>query len=244
MPASAVPPHGCLAIIAMVTSLLAGMLAALLYSFLTITLRANQNVTGLALTIFGTGFGNLVGEDIGKCRRWLRGGESEYEGCLYRQPAFLQELPVVGRLLFSYNYLVYLGIGPAVVPWAWYLNRSRSGLYLRSVGETPGTADAAGINVTRYKYLSTCVGGGICGLGGMYVVMAQQQGGAFTTARERQGLDRGGAGHLRHLESLPGPHWQSGVRWTVGAAALHRLGRGPSGPRSTTSCPMRPRCWC
>ena len=87
----------------------------------------------------------------------------------------LKDLPVVGKLLFSYNYLVYLGIGTAIV-LAWFLNRSRTGLNLRSVGENPGTADAAGINVTRYKYLSTCVGGGICGLGGMYVVMAQQQG--------------------------------------------------------------------
>ena len=80
-------------------------------------------------------------------------------------PAFLQELPVVGRLLFSHSIFTYLGIALAVA-MGLYLHRSRSGLYLRAVGESPATADAAGISVTRYKYLATVIGGGISAVGG------------------------------------------------------------------------------
>ena len=71
--------------------------------------------------------------------------------------------------------MVYLGIILAIV-LAWFLGRSRAGLNLRSVGESPATADAAGINVTVYKYLATCIGGGICGLGGLYIVMNSANG--------------------------------------------------------------------
>lgn len=163
------------AAIATVCAFLCAAFGAFLYSVLTITLRANQNVTGLALTIFGTGFGNLVGEAMGNAAGGFVAVSQNTKNVFIGGIPVLKDLPVVGKLLFSYNYLVYLGIGTAIV-LAWFLNRSRTGLNLRSVGENPGTADAAGINVTRYKYLSTCVGGGICGLGGMYVVMAQQQG--------------------------------------------------------------------
>ncbi len=75
-----------------------------------------------------------------------------------------------GRLLFSYGFMVYLAIVLAVVLQL-FLNRTRPGLNLRAVGENPATADAAGINVTRYKYLATCVGAGISGLGGLYYTM-------------------------------------------------------------------------
>ena len=135
-------------VIAIAASFLAGALAALLFSFLTITLRANQNVTGLALTIFGTGVA--------------------FNGSPF--PVFLQELPVVGRLLFSHSIFTYLGIAMAVA-MGLYLHRSRSGLYLRAVGESPATADAAGISVTRYKYLATVIGGGISAIGGMVYIM-------------------------------------------------------------------------
>ena len=136
-------------VIAIAASFLAGALAALLFSFLTITLRANQNVTGLALTIFGTLKGAFNGSPF---------------------PVFLQELPVVGRLLFSHSIFTYLGIAMAVA-MGLYLHRSRSGLYLRAVGESPATADAAGISVTRYKYLATVIGGGISAIGGMVYIM-------------------------------------------------------------------------
>lgn len=164
-------PIGWVAIlIAIVCAFLCGVLGALIYGFLTITLRANQNVTGLALTIFGTGFGNFFGEvmhlSVGS---YVAVGDVTKKAFSAGIPV-LSGIPVVGKLLFSYNVLVYLAIALALV-LAWFLGRTRQGLNLIAVGESPATADAAGINVTRYKYLATCIGGGIAGLGGMYIVM-------------------------------------------------------------------------
>ena len=163
-------------LIAMVCAILCAAFGALIYSVLTITLRANQNVTGLALTIFGTGFANFLGEAIGNTAssRYMAVGNVTKNAFNSGIPV-LQDLPVVGKLLFSYNFMVYLGIVVAII-LAWFLGRSRAGLNLRSVGESPATADAAGINVTVYKYLATCVGGGICGLGGLYIVMNSANG--------------------------------------------------------------------
>lgn len=163
------------AVIATVCAFLCAAFGALLYSVLTITLRANQNVTGLALTIFGTGFGNLVGEAMGTAAGGFVAVSQSTKSVFNGGVPVLQDLPVVGKLLFSYNYLVYLAVLVAVL-LSLFLNHSRLGLNLRSVGENPGTADAAGINVTACRYLATCIGGGISGLGGMYIVMAQQQG--------------------------------------------------------------------
>ena len=88
---------------------------------------------------------------------------------------YLEDLPVVGKLLFSYNFLVYLAAACTVI-LAYFLFKTKAGLNLRAVGENPATADAAGINVTLYKYLATCIGGGICGLGGLYIVMNSANG--------------------------------------------------------------------
>ena len=82
----------------------------------------------------------------------------------------LSGIPVAGPLVFSYGFMVYLAIAVAVV-MLMFLGRTRVGLNLRAVGENPATADAAGIPVTRYKYLATCVGAGISGLGGLYYTM-------------------------------------------------------------------------
>ena len=159
-------------VIAIAASFLAGALAALLFSFLTITLRANQNVTGLALTIFGTGVGQYIGEFMRVREGTYVAVSNTLKGAFNGSPfpAFLQELPVVGRLLFSHGIFTYLGIALAVA-MGLYLHRSRSGLYLRAVGESPATADAAGISVTRCKYLATVIGGGISAIGGMVYIM-------------------------------------------------------------------------
>ena len=176
------------AIIAFLAAFLAAALGSLLYSFLTITLRTNQNVTGLALTIFGVGYGEFFGEYF----RGIGGGRlqvSDGTGAIFSQPmlpAFLRDIPVVGKLLFSYNFMIYLVLVIAVV-MAWYLSRTRSGLSLRAVGEDPATADAAGVNVTRYKYLATCLGGGICGLGGLYFTMVSGGGNWATGAMDGKG---------------------------------------------------------
>ena len=88
----------------------------------------------------------------------------------------------IGQVVFSYGFLVYAAILLAVV-LHWFLTRTRAGLNLRAVGENPATADAAGINVTLYKYLSTCIGAGICGIGGLYYVLDYNQGIWATTGQ-------------------------------------------------------------
>ena len=135
----AVPAPGALnpflaILIPLLSSLLGSLLMGLLYCFLTVTLRANQNVTGLAMTTFGVGFGNFFGGSLIK----LSGAD----------------VPSIIAFICAY-----------------ILRRTRIGLQLRAVGENPNTADAAGINVTKYKYVATCAGSMIAGLGGLYYVM-------------------------------------------------------------------------
>jgi len=159
-------------LIAIGGSFLLGAFGAFVYSVLVISLRTQQNVTGLALAIFGVGFGNFFGDFL---RRYSPAGSvsvstAAREGFANLRIPGLAAIPVVGPLLFNFNILVYLALALAVV-MAVFLNRTRWGLNLRAVGESPATADAASINVTRYKYLATCIGGGICGIGGMYIAM-------------------------------------------------------------------------
>ena len=162
-------------ILGLILSLLACFLGAalggLIYAFLTITLRANQNVTGLTLTIFGGGVANFFGGSLNA----LSGGVGQISVALTAQ-AYRARIPaladagIIGKMFFSYGFMAYLAIIVAIV-MHYYLNRTRPGLHLRAVGENPGTADAAGINVTKYKYLTTCIGAGISGLGGVFYVM-------------------------------------------------------------------------
>ena len=158
-------------LIALFCAFLASVLGGLLYSVLTITFRANQNVTGLTLTIFGSGIANFFGGSLNK----LAGGVGQISvaatSSAFRAtiPA-LSNLGTVGSLFFSYGFMVYLAILIAI-GMSYFLNRTRRGLNLRAVGENPATADAAGVNVIRYKYFATCIGAGITGLGGLYYVM-------------------------------------------------------------------------
>lgn len=160
-------------ILALVCAILASTLGGLIYAFLTITLRANQNVTGLALTTFGMGVANFFGVFI------LNG--SSYSAAPLANKAFsakipvLSELGVVGQVAFSYGFLAYAVIVLAILLF-WFFSRTRVGLNLRAVGENPATADAAGINVTRYKYVATLCGAAISGVGGLYYVLDYNQG--------------------------------------------------------------------
>ncbi|MCI8331391.1 MAG: ABC transporter permease [Clostridiales bacterium] len=158
-------------VIALVCGFGAAALGGLLYSFITITLRANQNVTGLTLTIFGTGVANFFGGSLVK----LSGGVGQISVATTSQ-AFRTGLPwlssqgVIGKIFFSYGFLVYAAVILAVLLHL-FLFKTRRGLNLRAVGENPATADAAGIAITKNKYLATCLGAGITGLGGVYYVM-------------------------------------------------------------------------
>ncbi|HWQ57962.1 MAG TPA: ABC transporter permease [Clostridia bacterium] len=151
---------------------LLAMVGGLIYSVLTITLRANQNVTGLTLTILGGGIANLFGGTLNK----MAGGAGQISVALasgaFREtiPYLSTETGAIGKILFSYGFLAYLAVAAAVFV-SWFINRTSVGLNLRAVGENPATADAAGINVTKYKYVATCVGAGISGLGGLYYTL-------------------------------------------------------------------------
>lgn len=165
--------NGLLAVaIPLLASLLGSLLMGLLYCLLTVTLRANQNVTGLALTTFGVGFGNFFGGSLIK----ITGAEvpsialSRTSAYFSRSLPFADKLGWFGKIFLSYGFLAYAAVILAFLA-AYVLKKTRTGLYLRAVGESPATADAAGINVSRYKYKATCIGSMIAGLGGLYYVM-------------------------------------------------------------------------
>lgn len=154
-------------------SCLAGAaLMGLIYCFLTVTLRANQNVTGLALTTFGIGIGNFFGGSlITLTKSDIPSISLSATSRLFKtQLPFAQSFGPWGAVLLSYGFLAYLAIAVALAS-AFMLKKTRVGLHLRAVGENPATADAAGINVIRYKYLTTIIGSAIAGLGGLYYVM-------------------------------------------------------------------------
>jgi len=157
------------AALAVSAAFIGGMLAALIYAVLTVTFRADQNVTGLALTIFGTGFSNMLGDNM---------IANAPGNIVVLSPEFTEQISNLnilglgssdaGKILFGHNPLLYLGIIIAVAAY-FYLHRTKAGLNLRAVGENPAAADAAGINVSLVKYCNIMLGGGICGLGGGYI---------------------------------------------------------------------------
>ena len=159
-------------LIPVVCCLIGSLLMGLLYCFLTVTLRANQNVTGLAMTTFGVGFGNFFGGSLIK----LAGSDVPSIALTATSKCFKTSLPGAGstgwfgEIFLSYGFLAYIAIVVALI-MAYVFNHTRTGLHLRAVGENPATADAAGINVTRYRYFATCIGCMIAGLGGLYYVM-------------------------------------------------------------------------
>ena len=159
---------------------LAGALCGLLFAALTVSLQANQNITGLTLTTFGLGVYFFVGNGL-KASGWPVMGDYSniMAGFSDVSIPLLSQIPVVGKGLFSHNVLVYLGIAIAVAMW-WYLHKTSAGLRLRAVGENPGSADSVGINVVRTKYLHIMLGCGIMGIGGYY--MGLNMSGSFNSS--------------------------------------------------------------
>lgn len=151
-------------LLAVLGAILAGGAGSLIYAFLTVSLRANQVVTGLSLTIFGTGFASFMGKS--------------YVGMIVPPgiKAFFEPLPIplisdipfLGPIFFRSDVFIYFGY-VLVAAGTLYLFRTRMGLSLRAVGESAASADASGIPVTLYKYIHICIGGAICGLGGAYM---------------------------------------------------------------------------
>ncbi len=155
---SSLPPF-LIVILGILGSVAVAMLCGLLYSFLAVTLRANQNVTGLALTTFGVGLSKVIVISLDS-------------GVYLNIPKQMYRWPFDGRTdsLQRLGVLFFLAVIIALAA-GWVLFRTKTGLHLRAVGENPATADAVGINVTRYKYLATCIGSGIAGLGGFYYII-------------------------------------------------------------------------
>jgi simple sugar transport system permease protein len=133
---------------------------------------ADQNVTGLTLTIFGVGISNFAGEFmlVHSASNTLKLPELISAQISNVNIPGLSSIPVMGPLLFQYNIFVYLGVAVAII-CGLYLNRTKTGLNVRAIGENPASADAAGIKVTKLKYINVLLGGGICGIGGAYCSM-------------------------------------------------------------------------
>jgi ABC-type uncharacterized transport system permease subunit len=147
----------------LVAMLVAGLLSQI-HAFITITLQADQVVSGLALTFLGIGISLVLGEGLSKA------------GTISLLPRFsiplLSQIPVIGPILFT-NHSVLVYIGYILIPTAWYyINRTRPGMHLRAIGEYPAAADSLGINVNRLRYFYVFVGGLLAGLAGATISLA------------------------------------------------------------------------
>ena len=153
-------PPVLILIIALIAAFVGGIIMGAIYSFLTVTLKANQNVTGLAMTTFGVGTTKFI----------MSGMATNAMQYLYALDYFRFPFSESTTSLKYCGVMVYLALIIAVVA-SIVLTKTRVGLHLRAVGENPATADAVGINVTMYKYVATCIGSGIAALGGLFYIM-------------------------------------------------------------------------
>ena len=154
-------PAFLIVILSIIAAFVGGIAMGLVYCFLTVTFKSNQNVTGLAMTTFGVGVTKFVMSGL---------AENGGMGYLYARDFFRYPFAKSTTSLKLCGVMVYLAIVIALAA-AFVLSRTRVGLHLRAVGENPATADAVGINVTKYKYVATCIGSGIAALGGLFYIM-------------------------------------------------------------------------
>ena len=143
---------------------LAGSAGALIYAFVTVTLRGNQTVTGLVLTIFGTGVSGMLGRSLSGTAL----PEAVTAFFAARPLPVLSKIPILGKIIFSQSVYVQFALAAAVLTYL-YLFKTSLGLNTRMVGENPAAAGASGINVARYKYCNILAGGFLCGLGGAFL---------------------------------------------------------------------------
>ena len=165
--------HSGNAWVGVLAAALVGFSLAAVHAFLTITMRAEQVVTGLAITIAGTGLASFLGEKIGPDGGPLVG----LTGPQIEKVAIpvLSSIPIIGDGLFNQDPLVYL-MYVLVIVSSFYLYKTRPGLQIRAVGESPQTADAMGISVFGVRYLYTMVGGILIGIGGAHLSLAYTPG--------------------------------------------------------------------
>lgn len=151
-------------VLAILAAGLAGALCALLYAIVTVTFMGNHVVTGLVLTIFGTGLSSFLGQEM----TLLNLPASVSEPLSAITVPVLSKIPILGNMFFVQSIYVYLSIVLAIL-LSIYMKHTKPGLCMRMIGENPGAADASGINITAYKYIHICLGGFLCGLGGAYM---------------------------------------------------------------------------
>lgn len=165
--------HSGSLLVGLLIAALVGVLLASIHAVLTITFRADQVVSGLALTLFGSGLASFLGQRLGPGGKPLVGEV----GPKFIKTAvpLLSEIPYLGEALFKQDPMVY-GMYLLVPLAAYYLYKTRPGLHLRAVGENPATADAMGINVARTRYLYTILGGVLIALGGAHLALAYTPG--------------------------------------------------------------------
>lgn len=173
IPPSAEPSYILLLLCGIIGAVLAGALLGAIYAFLTVSLKCNQNITGLALTTFGAGFTEV----IMKITEGMPGRDRFSVAATYiaKSLPFAESLGWFGELFLSYGALVYLAIILAIVTGI-ILKKTRVGLNLRAVGENPAAADAVGIKVDAYKYGAILIGSSIAAIGGFFYVMDLVQG--------------------------------------------------------------------
>ena len=162
--------------VALLVSFLTAAAVGGLFAFFTVTLQANQNVTGLTVTTFGVAMYFFVGNGLGSNWPSLSSAPRLVEGFTVAENQTVLKIPVIGKALLSHNFMVYLAIVIAVLMYI-YLEKTSFGLRLRAIGENPAAADSLGVKITLYKYIHIMIGSGIMGLGGLY--MGLNMGGTF-----------------------------------------------------------------
>ncbi|MBQ7374313.1 MAG: ABC transporter permease [Clostridia bacterium] len=173
IPDPAHPSYILLLLVGILGAIIAGAFLGGIYAFLTVSLKCNQNITGLALTTFGAGFTEVIMKSLE-----ASGGRQHFSVAatyIAKPLPFAESLGWFGELFLSYGMLVYLAIALAVVTGI-VLKKTRTGLHLRAVGENPAAADAVGIKVDAYKYGAILTGSSIAALGGFFYVMDFVQG--------------------------------------------------------------------
>ncbi len=148
--------------VAVLAAALAAAAASFFFGFLALTLLTNQYAAGLALTIFGSGLSAFIGRDF---------GASPLTPIAAIHLPLLSDLPFFGPILFSHDPMIYLAMLLLFLVW-WFLNRTKAGLIVRIIGESPESAHAIGYSVIRIRYLTTLFGGAMAGLGGAYLALA------------------------------------------------------------------------
>lgn len=155
-------------LVGVIVSMLASAIIGAFFAFFTVTLQANQNVTGLTITTFGVALYFFIGNGLSGMGKWPVISSNLEKGFESIKIPGLSDIPFVGKVFFSHNVLVYMAIFIAIILWV-YLEKTLPGLKLRSIGENPGAADSLGVNVNLYKYIHIMIGSGIMGIGGLYM---------------------------------------------------------------------------